>query len=325
LHTTSTIEKRVLGRTNLEVSVLGFGAAEIGFESVPPEIVERFVGTALDAGVNVIDTAECYKDSEEKIGRALAGRRKDCLVFTKCGHSAGFPSGLMTRAINKLSRGLSGRARFGYLDWDRRTIEKSIERSLRLLRTDYIDVLQLHICPEEILRRGDVIEVLERARQNGKARYIGYSGDGSAARFAVECGAFDTLQISLNVADQQGIDLTLPGAAKRGMGIIAKRPIANAVWRNTTKPENSYHHEYWERLNKLRYDFLGEDGTSVATALRFTLSIPGVHTAIVGTTRPEHCRQNAAIVAAGPLAPGDYESIRAHWKLRAGPDWAEQP
>jgi aryl-alcohol dehydrogenase-like predicted oxidoreductase len=318
------IPKRILGKTNLEVSVLGFGAAEIGYEDTSPAIVDRLVAGALESGLNVIDTAECYRGSEEKIGRALDGRRSSCLIFTKCGHAAGFGSGTVVRALNRFALPLARRAGVGFRDWERRTLEKSIERSLGLLRTDYIDVLQLHSCPEEILRQGEVIEVLQRAREAGKARFIGYSGDGAAALYAVRSGAFDTLQTSLNIADQQAIDRSLPEAVKRGMGIVAKRPIANAVWRNATKPENSYYHVYWDRLSKLKYEFL-QGSASFATALRFTLSIPGVHTAIVGTTKPERWRENVDAIVAGLLEPNDFDSIRAQWKLLADPDWVEQP
>jgi len=317
---TALIEHRIFGRTNLNVSVLGFGAAEIGFEHTSPAIVDRLVATALDSGLNVIDTAECYVDSEEKIGRALASRRHSCFVFSKCGHAAGFSSNLAVRALRRLT----GSARFGFRDWDRRTLEQSIERSLRLLRTDYIDVLHLHNCPYEILRRGEVIEILERTRQAGKTRFIGYSGDGEAALHAAQSGSFDSLEMSLNIADQRGIELTLPDAVKQGMGVIAKRPLANAVWRNTIRPVNSYHHVYWDRVAKLEYDFLQDAATSFGTALRFTLSIPGVHTAIVGTTNPDRWRQNSDHLALGPLRADEFQAIRARWMQVAGADWVEQ-
>ncbi|HEV2911887.1 MAG TPA: aldo/keto reductase [Pyrinomonadaceae bacterium] len=299
---TVEIEKRRLGKTGLEVSVLGFGGSEIGYERASLKTVERLLGSALDAGLNCIDTAECYLASEELIGQAVSGRRDDYYLFTKCGHAAGFE----------------------LPDWDTRLLEKSIDRSLQRLRTDHLDLLQLHSCSEEVLRRGEVIDVLERARQEGKTRFIGYSGDSRDALYAVESGAFDTLQTSISIADQQALDLTLPRARERGMGIIAKRPIANAVWKNRTKPESDYVLPYWERLNKLGYDFLGEDlKKAVSLALRFTLSVEGVTTAIVGTTKPERWRENAELLAAeGPLSADEFGAIRARWKEVAEESWA---
>ncbi len=201
----------------------------------------------------------------------------------------------------------------------------SIERSLKRLRTDYLDLIQLHSCSEDELRKGDVIRALEDARQKGHTRYIGYSGDGAAARYAIECGRFDTLQTSVSIADQEALELTLPLAQERQMGVIAKRPIANAVWRYTQKPDNSYHLPYWERMQKLQYDLLKGDAKQIAsTALRFTLSTPGVHTAIVGTQNPKRWRENAELLAAGPLPREMIDKIRARWRAVADASWVGQ-
>src|SRR5206468_2859216 len=117
---------------------------------------------------------------------------------------------------------------------------------------------------------------------------------------------------SVSIADQEAIDLTLPLARDRQMGVIAKRPIANAAWRHAERPENAYHQPYWDRLQALDYEFVRDDPQSAAAvALRFTLGLPGVHTAIVGTTRPGRWRENAALLAAGPLHDRDFEAIRA--------------
>ena len=83
------MEKRVLGKTGMEVSVLGFGGAEIGYQGATVATVEALLNSALDAGLNIIDTAECYADSEEKIGQTVGHRRKDFFLFTKCGHASG--------------------------------------------------------------------------------------------------------------------------------------------------------------------------------------------------------------------------------------------
>jgi hypothetical protein len=298
-----TMERRRLGQTDIDASVLGFGGAEIGYQRVADSTVARLLGAAIDAGLTVIDTAECYDLSESLIGRAVGHRRREVQLFTKCGH-------------------LEGWAR---PDWRPESIFRSVERSLRRLQTDHVDLLQLHSCSERELRKGDVIDALARVRERGQARYIGYSGDGAAARYAVECGRFDTLQISVNIADQEAVDHVLPRARARRMGVIAKRPLANAAWTYGRRPSEAYYQPYWTRLGKLAYPFLSESPEVAAgTALRFTLSLPGVHTAIVGTTRPERWHQNAAAVACGPLPPAQVRRIRQRWREVAPASWVGQ-
>ncbi len=295
------MENRQFGNTDMQVSVLGFGGSEIRGSSMAD--VERLLGSALDAGLNVIDTAECYGDSEDLIGRAVSMRRDDYYLFTKCGHNVGeeLPD---------------------YPDWDPRLLEVSIDRSLRRLRTDHVDLLQLHSCSLDVLRKGDVVKVLEKAKREGKTRYIGYSGVDEDARYAIRSGVFDTLQISISIADQQNIDFTLPMATERNMGIIAKRPIANSAWLDPDMNKESYGYSYWQRLQTLKYDFLQSGpATSVATALRFTLTVPGIHTAIVGSRNPERYAQNAALIAPGNLSDEEYQAIRALWEERSDLHW----
>lgn len=298
------MERRQLGQTDMQVSVLGFGGAEIGFEGATEETVERLLRSALDAGLNVIDTAECYEGSEDLIGKTVGDRRGDYYLFTKCGHPRGV----------------------GSEDWSPPSLLESIARSLQRLRTDRLDLIQLHGCSEAVLRKGDAIAALQTAREKGYARYIGYSGDSLAAKYAVECGAFDTLQTSINIADQEAIELTLPLARENQLGVIAKRPIANAAWKENHKPIDSYHHAYWDRLSKLHYEFIRQMDLeeSIAHALRFTLSLPGVHTAIVGTTKPERWLQNAKIVEAGLLSDAEVRGIRDRWEEFAPATWIGQ-
>ena len=285
----------------MEVSVLGFGGSEIGYERAAPETVAQLLNSALDAGLNVIDTAERYYNSEELIGQTVSERRKQFYLFTKCGHPHGMESGA---------------------DWSKDSILASIERSLERLKTNLIDLVQLHSCSESELHKGEVIEALQTARERGLTRYIGYS---RAAHYAVECGAFDTLQTSISIADQEAIDLTLPLARERQMGLIAKRPIANAAWKTGHRPIDSYHHEYWERLRKLNYDFLHHDlEKSISIALRFTLGLPGVHTAIVGTKKPERWEENAKLLEDGPLEEATFRKIRERWEECAPRIWIGQ-
>jgi aryl-alcohol dehydrogenase-like predicted oxidoreductase len=292
------MQKRVLGKTGLNVSVLGFGGAEIGFGGANADVVRELLEGALAAGLNVIDTAECYEVSEERIGETVGDRRREYYLFSKCGHSRGYENP----------------------DWDDvKILEASLDRSLKRLRTDYLDLFQLHSCPRNVLERGDVIEFMKKAKASGKTRFIGYSGENDAAEFAIQSGAFDTLQISINIADQSCLDSILPQAVKASMGIIAKRPIANAAWKQHNRPEG-YTANYWERLQKLSYDFLTSP-EAVDIALRFTLSVPGVSMALVGTAQPGRYQENSAIADKGPLDPERFRAIRERWKGTADPAW----
>src|SRR6266550_4042488 len=124
------MEKRRLGKTDMDVSVLGFGGSEIGYAKAPQERVTELLNSALDAGLNVIDTAECYHGSEELIGSAIGNRRDEFYLFTKCGH----PHGVESAA-----------------NWSEDSILQSVQRSLERLQTDRVDIVQLHSCSEKEL------------------------------------------------------------------------------------------------------------------------------------------------------------------------------
>lgn len=293
-----------LGKTKLEVSRIGFGGAEIGYHNESQKTVDELLNSALDAGLNLIDTAAAYWTSEAMIGEALGRRRQDVVLITKCGALDGF-----TRS-----------------DWSKKGILDTIRNSLKLLQTDFLDVEQLHSCDKEIIRRGEAIEALIVAKERGYIRYAGYSGDGEDAKAAIETDFFDTLQTSVSIADQEAIELTLPLAAEREMGVIAKRPLANVVWRHDSKPEDAYHHEYWDRIQELQYGFFdGELSESVARALNFTLSVGGVDTAIVGTTKPGRWQENAEMIGRVEMGEKEHASIRERWReISEGKNWKGQ-
>lgn len=281
--------------------MLGFGGAEIGYNSNQTQAeVDELLNSALDAGLNVIDTAAAYKVSEELIGKAVSTRRKDFYLLTKCG------------ALDAFTR----------FDWTKKGILETIETSLRNLKTDYLDIAQLHSCDSEILRQGDCIEGLQRAQEKGYTRFIGYSGDNEDAKTAIAMDVFDALQTSVSIADQTPITGNISLAKEKGLGIVAKRPIANAVWRHEEKPPEAYHHEYWDRIQKLKFDFTEKSlEEATATALRFTLSIDGIDTMIVGTTRPKRWQENAKYVGEGNLSSEEFEAIRDRWREVADESW----
>ncbi len=281
--------------------MLGFGGAEIGYNSQQTQAeVNYLLNSALDAGLNVIDTAAAYKTSEVLIGNAVSSRRNDFYLLTKCG------------ALDAFTR----------FDWSKKGILETIETSLRNLKTDHLDIAQLHSCSAEILKQGDCIEGLQRAQEKGYTRYIGYSGDNEDAKYALEMDVFDSFQTSVSIADQAPIDGNIKLAKEKNVGVIAKRPIANAVWRHKEKPAEAYHHEYWERIQKLKFDFLNKSlEEATAMALRFTMTIEGIDTMIVGTTKPQRWQENAKYVAEGNLSNEEYEAIRDRWREVADESW----
>lgn len=315
------MEQRRLGNTEMTVGILGFGGSEIGLENADFETVDKLLHNALDNGLNVIDTAECYNNSEELIGRAVSNRRSEFYLFTKCGHSDDLH----------------------FEDWDIELIERNVDRSLKRLKTDYIDLLQLHGCSADVLKQGDVIHILRNIQSKGKVRYIGYSGDGEDAMYAVQTECFDTLQTSINIADQLAVEEVIPAAKQLGIGVIAKRPLANVAWihgdlnlkryqrqlemmkRLKSSDEHSLNKPakvtYWERLLALDYPFIADDFAALENAIRFTISIPGVHTAIVGTKNPERWLENLELVRKGPISLEQYEKIREKWKIASKEDW----
>lgn len=291
---------RQLGKTDLKVKRVGFGGAEIGFENKSVDEVRDLLNSALDDGLNVIDTAECYLSSEALIGEAISHRREEYYLFTKCGHKSGLD----------------------YPDWSSELINQSVYRSLNNLRTDYIDILHLHGCPRDVMEQTNIIDSLIKIKESGACRYIGYSGDGEDALYAIQSGVFDTLQTTINIADQESVSFLLPAVEERNIGLIAKRPIANVAWIKGENEHKKYLQmldmssklgkklnippkavvTYYDRLNKLNYDFshlMKHEVELSNIALRFTLSIPAVDIAIIGTTNPSRWKENEAYLLEG--------------------------
>jgi hypothetical protein len=298
------------------------GTADIGFLRTDVPTLDAILGAASDAGLNVLDTAAMYGDAEEKLGHLLAGRREKYLIFTKCGRHLPQLTGFAPRVVRRVRGSLEKILRRPEHQWNPNILRLNVNESLRRLKTDHIDLLQLHSCSEELLKRGEIIQILQRAKDEGKARYIGYSGDGSAALWAVKSGCFDAVQLSVNVADQQAVDSVIPEALAGNIGIVAKRPIANAVWRNAELPQEQRLRTYWNRMRALEYRFISNPD-AVASALRFTLRT-GVHTAIVGVTSLQHMRFNIEAVQNSGVNDPPYEAIRERWRQVSGPDWVGQ-
>ncbi len=304
------MELRRLGRTGLLVTRLGIGMAEAGFNLDQTDIaqVRRLIDVAVDAGVNFLDTAACYGLSEELIGEAITGRRDRFYIATKA----------------------------SYLDedsahrYDAVAIEKCIDRSLQRLGVEHIDVIQLHSCSIEIMERGEAIDGLRKAREAGKVRYLGYSGDNNNAQWAVRSGMFDTLQTSFNLVDQRAGNRLFQDARAQEMGIIVKRPIANRVWGQASSPftyrhAKEYGDEYFRRAEAMRAigPIEGAPEDDIALALGFVMSQEEVDVAIVGTANPDHLAGNIATLEKMPAIADEVAAqLRERWAA-VGADWPQ--
>ncbi|MDY7228381.1 aldo/keto reductase [Hyalangium rubrum] len=279
------MERRPLGNTGLQVSVLGFGAGPVGDATLSEDEAGALLHGVLDAGINLIDTAPSYGASEERIGRHLQGRRGEFVLSTKCGY--GVP---------------------GVEDWTGPCITQGIELALRRMRTDVIDVMHFHSCPVDVLERPGVVDALTRAVEQGKVRVAAYSGDNHALAHALDMGRFGSIQVSVNLFDQRAIDWGIARARERGVGVIAKRPLGNAPWRFSERPGAQDVALYWDRMRQMALDPRGLDWSELA--LRFAAFVPGVATCIVGTTKVENLMRNVRALEHGQLAPELVNHIR---------------
>ncbi len=309
------MEKRSLGRTGLEVSPLGFGGAPVGYLETDRRQVAEILNMLLDRGVNLIDTAASYLGSEAAIGEAIGHRRGDFVLVSKCG-----------QAFDDLD----GAA------WSATVIAQTIERALRRLKTDHIDVMLLHSCDLATLKKGEALGALVDARAAGKLRFVGVSGDNETAVHASGLADVAVIETSVNICDQANIDKVLPAARRHDVGVLAKRPIANAAWKDASAQRGMYANyakTYNERLTKMAITpaDLGFAGDAAAAwseiALRFTLAQPGVTTAIVGTTSAANAERNLAAASKGPLADDRIAELRSAFQraeAAAGEPWLGQ-
>jgi aryl-alcohol dehydrogenase-like predicted oxidoreductase len=267
---------RDFGNAGFKVSVLGYGAGMLGADHLSEKDAEQLLNRVVDLGVILIDTARGYGVSEERIGKHLQYRRHEIILSTKVGY--GIPS---------------------YPDWTYECVQAGIEEALRRLKTDYIDIVHLHSCPQNILEAGGSLRALEDAVASGKVRVAAYSGENEALDWAVNSGRFGSVEHSVNICDQRVIDGALTLATSHGLGIIAKRPIANAPWRYMACPKGEYVEEYWWRWKTMNIETRGLNWQAIA--LRFAAFTPGVSSCIVGTTQLNHVQENIAHIESGPL------------------------
>lgn len=286
------IPRRALGRSGIEVSILGLGTGALGETRVAENDAQHLVARALELGVTMFDTARSYGDAEERLGRALAGRRDEVVVVTKGGYGAE-----------------------GAADWTPDAIRLGIEGALRRLRTDRLDAFLLHSCSMPTLVRDELLVELDRAKEAGKILQRGYSGENEELAWAIRSGRFDVVECSVSVVDRGSLDTLVADAARRGIGVLAKRPLGNAPWRFGSVPDAPDIAEAWRRFRALGIDIDAD------VALRFGAFAPGVSSALVGTSSVAHLEQAAAAILRGPLDAEISTRLANAWTTHASPEW----
>jgi len=244
----------------------------------------RLLNTVLDEGINFIDTSIDYGRSEELIGRHLGHRRSEYLLASKCGCVPGARIG--SEHVHTAEN-----------------IRVGIEQSLRKLRTDYLDLVQFHrsLTQDEFEAEGALQEALAM-HDEGKVRFVGVSGLFPNVEEQIRTGTFDALQVPYSII-QRAYNGVITRAAEAGLGVVVRGGAARGVpedWTSRSYYMVSNHamRGIWEAAG---LDDLLNGMSRLEFTLRFTLSHPGLHTAIVGTGNPDHVRSNAAAAPRGAL------------------------
>jgi len=286
----TTLPRRALGRTGLEVTSLSYGAMELrgtpAGPEVPDEQAERVLNATLDAGINFIDTAPDYGRSEERIGASIARRRAEYFLASKCGCVPGV--GMSGEHVHTAEN-----------------IRAGVEQSLRRMRTDYLDLVQFHrsLTPREFEEHGALAE-LQRMQQEGKVRFIGVSGTLPNLSAQIAMGVFDAFQIPYSALQREHEEV-IARASAAGAGIIIRGGVARGApmdWRRTYYMQpGSIPRDRWEQA---QLDELLGGMDRMEFTLRFTLSHPDLDTTIVGTRDVGHLQANVDAAVKGPL-PAD--------------------
>ncbi|WP_437553396.1 aldo/keto reductase [Sorangium sp. So ce367] len=277
---------RLLGRTGVRVTTLGFGAMELRGAPRGPELsdqeAERILNDVLDAGINFIDTSIDYGRSEERIGRFLSHRRHEYFLASKCGCVVGGAQGEHVHTAQNIRHG--------------------VENSLRLLKTDHLDLVQFHrsLTRQEFEQDGALEEAL-KLKNEGKVRFLGVSGTLPNLVEQIELGVFDAFQIPYSALQREHEEV-ISKAAQAGAGTIIRGGVARGAptdWQRTNYMlPGTTMQDRWERA---RLDELLDGLSRIEFTLRFTLSHPGLSTTIVGTRNPKHLRDNLEFARKGPL------------------------
>ena len=281
------LEKRRIPRMGMDVTFIGFGALEIGRDwgigdaeekrRPEEEAAGELLRAVLDLGINLVDTASAYHRSEERIGRAITDRRAEYVLASKCGEHSDEPR--------------------TFYDFTYDGISASIDRSLRLLQTDVIDLMQIHFGPDPagVLDRGETVAAMKDAQRAGKVRYLGASIDGALAARCIESGDFDVMQLGYSLV-AQGNTGNIRLAQSKGIGVLIRSGLAAGALTSRVIPHLAGEVRHKETIAKL-LDLVGGDGDALTSlALNFLYENDGISSVLVGSKRVEHVRANLELL-----------------------------
>ncbi len=267
----------------MDVTFIGFGALEIGRDwglgdadekrRPDEEAAGEVLRAVLDLGINLIDTASAYHRSEERIGRTIAGRRAEYVLASKCGEHSDEPR--------------------TFYDFSYAGISASIDRSLRLLQTDVIDLMQIHFGPdpEGVLDRGETVAAMKDAQRAGKVRFLGASIDGAVATRCIESGDFDVMQLGYSLV-AQGNTENIRLARSKGIGVLIRSGLAAGALTSRVIPHLNDEVRHIDKVRKL-LDLVGGDGDALTSlALNFLYENDGISSVLVGSKRVAHVKAN---------------------------------
>jgi aryl-alcohol dehydrogenase-like predicted oxidoreductase len=312
---------RRLGRTNFEVSEIGYGAWGIGgsmWIGASDKESLAALHRAIGHGVNLIDTALVYGDghSEELVGRVITEEEKPVFLATKVPPKNMIWPAAPGIGIEKV--------------FPRDHVMRCAEDSLRNLRLERIDLLQLHVWNPEWLGHGELARAFEDLKTQGKVRAFGISINDhqpDTALGIIETGLIDAVQVIYNIFDQTPERRLFPACIKHNIGVLVRVPfdegsLAGRINETTTFPEGDFRNHYFrgdrkkqvaERVAALVRDLeLGDASNLPVVALRFCLSHPAVSTVIPGMRSISSVESNVSASAQGPLPPATLEILRRH-------------
>ena len=316
------MEMRRFGATDLRVSEWGVGCARIGgiFQGKPRGFLD-LIAAARDAGINFFDTADMYSqgESEAILGRALRGQRDRVVIASKAGYVLPAQRRLVARIkpfvrplirLLKLKRSALPASVRGApsQNFSPLYLRRAVEGSLRRLRTDYLDLFQLHSPPAEIVARGEWLDAAEGLKRAGKIRYYGVAVDTvEAGLAALQFAGVSSLQFVISLVEQGNVQALLPGARARQVGVIAREVLANGLLVKTETDINldqycSSPQQKVQRAQQLA-DYRGQAAarnTTVASlALEYVNRVEGVSVALLGA---RSVQQLTSLLRQAPLA-----------------------